>query len=150
MFSLNPLYFIIPAQGDSERREPMPVKQISSGDRPKELFSPYDALMGGNAFKDEYRGYKNYRPGLPKPTDERQKCLIDMMAVAMIAHDIGLYLDVYPDDRKMIAEFEKCSREYMEKKKAYEDRYGPLKQACGREKNGMFDYLGVPSPWTRF
>lgn len=149
MFS-NPLYFILPGFPSRSQEDTVPLRgEYSLGKEKKSLFDPVDALIGGNAFKDEYRGYKNYKPGLPSPTDDRERLMMEIMAYAMVAHDLGLYLDVYPKETELIKEFEKYSAEAQRKTDEYVKKYGPLCQKESKEEKGVFDIVTTPSPWVR-
>ena len=76
--------------------------------------------------------------------------MLELMAYAMVAHDLGLYLDVYPTQTRLIKEFEKYSKLAADRQKAYVEKYGPLSQKDSGDKNGMMSYVATPSPWLGF
>ena len=104
MFNSNPLYFIISTPDYSEERK---KEEDINKTQKSFLFAPIDALMLGNSFKNEYRGYKNYKPGVTTPKTEKEKIMLELMAYDIVAHDLGLYLDIYPNDKEAALEFEK-------------------------------------------
>ncbi len=144
MFNSNPLYFIISTPDYSEERK---KEEDINKTQKSFLFAPIDALMLGNSFKNEYRGYKNYKPGVSTPKTEKEKIMLELMAYDIVAHDLGLYLDIYPNDKEAALEFEKYSKLASDKKKEYIDKYGPLTQAEGKYKDGYMDYVTKPSAW---
>lgn len=82
MFNSNPLYFIISTPDYSEERK---KEEDINKTQKSFLFAPIDALMLGNSFKNEYRGYKNYKPGVATPKTEKEKIMLELMAYDIVA-----------------------------------------------------------------
>lgn len=114
-----------------------------------DLVDPMEGLIRGNMFKNEYRGYKDYKPGIRKPTNEKESLLDEVMVYTNAAHDIALKLDIYPRDVELLKKFEEYNKKGKEAIKRYEDRYGPLTKGDSGMKNGEFSWITVPSPWLR-
>ena len=132
MFNSNPLYFIISTPDYSEERK---KEEDINKTQKSFLFAPIDALMLGN------------KPGESTPKTKKEKIMLELMAYDIVAHDLGLYLDIYPNDKEAALEFEKYSKLASDKKKEYIDKYGPLTQAEGKYKDGYMDYVTKPSAW---
>lgn len=87
---------------------------------------PYTAFIKGNSFKNLYNPYKNYRPYELNPRNEREYFLMLTQIYGFIAHDLGLYLDVNPNDDKAIKLREKYNNMYNQAITNYEQKYGAL------------------------
>jgi hypothetical protein len=66
------------------------------------LFDPYNGFIRGNMFPNLYNGYKMASPYEIKPMNEQAELLTGVDTLGFAAHDLNLYLDVYPEDRRMI------------------------------------------------
>ena len=90
------------------------------------LFNPYEGYLKGNAFKDEYQPYKDYKVAKLNINSEKEEMLIAIGESSFMMHDLNLYLDVHPDDRDALNKFSM----YREKTNAlinnYERKYGPI------------------------
>ena len=71
---------------------------------------------------------------------------IQMIDFAMI--DVGLYLDVYPDNKKALEYFSQLEELRESAVREYEARYGPL-TICGLEDKNYNTYINGPWPWER-
>lgn len=90
------------------------------------LFTPLETLEKGNLFKNEYIGYKNYKPRKLNQNNE----LIKLMAIKNYCHDLMLYLDIYPDDEALKNLYKEEYDKYISMKKIYESK-----------NNDFFKYL---------
>lgn len=91
-----------------------------------EIFSPELTLLHGNAFKNEYVGYKNYQPTIPFSKNEEDELIRHIQMYGLLMHDLNLHLDIYPMDKEIYALFKKNSDEYQKLVKEYQDKYDPL------------------------
>ncbi len=91
-----------------------------------ELFAPKEAYEKGNLFKDLYTPYKNYKPYKLTPKDERQKLFLELSEYDFAAHELNLYLDLHPEDKKALNLFNDYRRRANELLEKYESQYGPL------------------------
>lgn len=123
----------------NEKIRPIDVKPV--------LFSPEEALVHGNDFKDIYVPYKNYTPMLNRPNDDRQYLLLQIAIYAHFAHDLNLYLDIYPENKALFELFKEYSKKTDEAKKDYEKKYGPLAAKDATYVDNRFSYIYSPSPW---
>ena len=113
----------------------------------KKLFEPYAGFIRGNMFPDLYNGYKLTNPFDVTPLNEQAEMLtmIDALCFAMI--DLNLYLDVYPNDRKMIDLYNQYRMQNEEMKMQYEKKYGPLTINSAALKNYPWTWDNAPWPW---
>ncbi len=100
---------------------------------------PYVGFMRGNMFDGLYSSYRNYRPYEVNPSNEMEYALFLIQMYGFSAHDLNLYLDVYPNDSSAIALRSKYVKLYNQALMDYESKYGPL------DLNS--DYLSS-SPWA--
>ena len=90
------------------------------------LFNPKEGFEKGNMFENIYSEYKNYKPEVLKPINDREKLLYNIQTICFAAHDLNLYLDLNPNDQSMITLFNDYLRKEEELIKEYESKYGPM------------------------
>lgn len=109
------------------------------------LFEPYQGFIRGNMFENLYDGFgKVYDI---KPMNEQAELLtyIDIFDFACI--ELGLYLDVFPNDQNMINLYNKFNNERNKMMKEYENRYGPLILNGDGLDNYPWSWNNGPWPW---
>ena len=109
------------------------------------LFTPKETLLYGNALKNEYVPYKNYRPSL---VSSNNNLLLNLMEVMDLMHDLRLYLDIYPEDIEMHKQYVMYCEKYhklMHQSEMNEDN--PYPNACSIDKKS--NYVFTPSIWIR-
>lgn len=92
----------------------------------QDLFDPYTGFIHGNMFPKLYDPYKLDKPYEIKPLNEQAQMLTQIDALKFATIDLGLYLDVYPDDRNMLNTFNQYRVRANELKREYDSKYGPL------------------------
>ena len=95
-------------------------------DNKYDLFGAYEGYLKGNMFKNLYNQYKNYKPETIKPNTEKEQELFNLNQIGFALHDLNLYLDVNPNDKKMLDIFEKYKNLYNDIFTQYEGKYGPI------------------------
>lgn len=90
------------------------------------LVTPSVGFDRGNMFNDLYDQYKNYRPKQLVGRDERENLLLSISRLCFAAHELNLYLDIYPNDISMLTLFNDYQRKADELTRTYEAKYGPL------------------------
>lgn len=90
------------------------------------LAEPYEGFIRGNLFNNLYQQYKNYRPARLVPDNEQAELLLNVNQLSFAAHELNLYLDVYPNDTNMINLFNQYQAMANEAVRQYESKYGPL------------------------
>lgn len=108
------------------------------------IVDTYDGFKRGNMFDNLYDGYKNYKPEELKAGSEREDLImqIDEQRFAMI--DLGLYLDIYPNDRNALSLFNTSLKKEKELITLYESKYGPMTLSSPVQTE---NYLWIRSPW---
>jgi len=111
------------------------------------LFNSKEGFIKGNMFSNLYSEYKNYKPQNLNPRNEQEKMLYEIDAYSFAAHDLNLYLDMYPEDTSMITLFNDYRRKVDELVKVYENKFGPLTVNSNEMENKTFSWINSPWPW---
>lgn len=113
----------------------------------KKILDPYNGFVRGNMFSDLYNGYKLNKPLDITPLNEQADILtyIDSLCFALI--DLNLYLDLYPNDSKIIELFNSYRMEKDEITKEYESKYGPLTLNSDSLNKAPWAWDNMPWPW---
>lgn len=111
------------------------------------LYTPMEGFNKGNMFSDMYSKYKNHVYKL-KVTNDRDMLLYKIQMYNFAIRDMNLYLDIYPDDKKMLSNFQEYKRNYNELKTKYENIYGPL---CVNDvvSDNKWTWIDNPWPWDK-
>ena len=111
--------------------------------RDESLYSPMEGFNKGNMFSDMYSRYKNHVYKL-KVTNDRDMLLYKIQMYNFAMKDMNLYLDIYPDDKKMLSNFQEYKKMYNELKNKYESVYGPL---CAKDVVNSDKWTWIDNPW---
>ncbi|MGN1352752.1 MAG: spore coat protein CotJB [Bacilli bacterium] len=111
-----------------------------------DLFSPYEGYIKGNLFKNLYQEYKNYRPSRLNVNSEKMEMLVNIGQMGFASHELNLYLDNYPNNRKALELFNKYSNMTNKLIKEYENKYGPL-TVGGINEDVPFNLENEKWPW---
>lgn len=111
------------------------------------LFSPDDALFYGTAFKSLYEPYKNFKKANVKIANEKERLLLEVQKYAIMCHDLGLYLDVYPNDKEAVELRKNYLKLWEEAKNKYEEKYPPFVKNCKKNDVTPFPWSTTPFPW---
>ena len=112
------------------------------------LYDPYQGFIRGNMFPNLYNGYTDKNLDI-NPTSEQARMLTTLSALDFAAHDINLYLDLYPDDRDMIELFNKYKNEAKKTRETYEEKYGPILVDSKKTNEYPWSWNKSPWPWER-
>jgi hypothetical protein len=110
-----------------------------------EVYEPYQGFIRGNMFKNSYDNYgKVYDV---KPLNEQAELLtyIDIFDFAML--DLGLYLDIYPNNQNIISLYNNIRDEKNKVMRQYEDNYGPLTLNSDALNTVPWSWNMNPWPW---
>lgn len=107
----------------------------------------YTGYMRGNMFSNIYNQYRDYKPMMINPSNEKEQFLLDLNQVQFAMHDINLYLDNYPNDNMMIKEFNKNRELYLQLLEEYENRYGAINISSNILNNNPWQWNNEPWPW---
>lgn len=110
------------------------------------LFDKEEAFMLGNLFKDLYMSYRGFSNYCLQPDNPRQKALLDVQINEFVAHEINLYLDIYPHDQRMVQLYREFVLKAKEATRRYEKQFGPLMVSHSENKT-PFQWVQGPWPW---
>ena len=125
----------------------MRINSMRNYNRNSSLFTPSDGYNSGNIFSNLYSQYKNYRPAQLSGNTEKEKMLLEIGRLSFAAHDLNLYLDLYPNDESMLTLFNDYRKSADELISQYEAKYGPLNVNSNSLENGPFKWINGPWPW---
>lgn len=125
----------------------MRINSMRNYNRNSSLFTPIDGYNNGNMFSNLYSQYKNYRPAQLSGNTEKEKMLLEIGRLSFAAHDLNLYLDLYPNDESMLTLFNDYRKSADELISQYEAKYGPLNVNSNSLENGPFKWINGPWPW---
>lgn len=111
------------------------------------LFNVTDAYNNGNLYSNLYSQYKNYKPTILKANNEKEQLLLELSRVAFTAHELNLYLDLYPNDESMLALFNDYRQEANSLLEQYESKYGPLNVSSDNMEKSPFAWENTSWPW---
>ena len=111
------------------------------------LFNVTDAYNNGNLYSNLYSQYKNYKPTILKANNEKEQLLLELSRVAFAAHELNLYLDLYPNDESMLALFNDYRQEANSILEQYEGKYGPLNVSSDNMEKSPFAWENSSWPW---
>lgn len=110
-----------------------------------DLFEPYQGFIRGNMFKNLYDEYGKVYDIQPLNEHAELLTYLDMLDFAMI--DIGLYLDVFPNDNNMIAIYNNIKDEKNKVMYKYEEKYGPITLNSDELNKSPWCWDKTPWPW---
>lgn len=110
-------------------------------------YEPYEGFIRGTMFPELYKPYKVRNPYEIKPMNEQADMLtyIDSLGFAMI--DLTLYLDLHPDDKKMIEKYNQYRKQKEDIVRQYESKFGPLVMTSDALNNYPWMWDNKPWPW---
>ena len=110
------------------------------------ILDPYEGFIRGNMFGDLYNGYKLSKPVSITPNNKQAEILttIDSLTFAII--DLGLYLDVHPEDKDALELYNYYNDSCEKYTKEYENNYGPLSLSA-KMPNDYYTWILSPHAW---
>lgn len=111
------------------------------------LFNVTDAYNNGNLYSNLYSQYKDYKPTILKANNEKEQLLLELSRVAFAAHELNLYLDLYPNDESMLALFNDYRQEANSLLEQYESKYSPLNVSSDNMEKSPFAWENTSWPW---
>lgn len=103
-----------------------------------------DGYIYGNMFKDEYKPYKDYKAYRLNPSSNEDILKLKIMEEQFIVTDLGLYLDVHPDDDDIYKHFKKHNELLNSYINEYENEYGSI---CLNSNFKEYNWIKNPWPW---
>lgn len=109
------------------------------------LVSVKEGFNRGNMFDNLFMPYK-YIADI-KPSDRRNKLMMDIQMFCFAAHELNLYLDLYPDDIQAIGLYNQYKEEANRLTYKYEKEFGKIE--LNINENYTWDWVKSPWPWER-
>lgn len=107
-----------------------------------------EGLDRGNLFDNLYKEYKNYKYRKLRPTNPKEELLYTILKHKFLLNDLNLYLDIHPNDRRYIMEYNKYLNNLKIAMNEYENKYGPLTtESKYVTKNNTWVWDNNPWPW---
>ena len=112
-----------------------------------QVVDPYQGFIRGNMFDKLYDKYKNYKPAELKPTSEREALLNQIQQLKFAMIDLGLYLDINPNDRAMLQLFNNYQKQEKQLCRNFEKKFGPLTMDSDELNANTWMWENGPWPW---
>ena len=112
------------------------------------FFTEKEGYLRGNMFRNLYSQYKNYEPAILRPTNEQEEMFLRMSEKEFAAHDLNLYLDLYPNDGNALDLFNKYRKEANRLMMEYEEKYGPILISSDSLNTSPFLWQTLIFPWN--
>lgn len=110
-------------------------------------FGPYEGFTKGNLFKNLYSQYRNYKPQVLTPNSEKEEALLNLDQIGFAMHELNLYLDVHPNDSRMMEQFKVLRDTYNNLLDDYEKRFGAICINSKYLNNVPFEWSSSSFPW---
>lgn len=130
-----------------KKQDLMDVNQNQHKDNINQLFDPYQGFIRGNLYKNLYDPYKLNQPYDIKPMNEQAELLTYIDALGFACIDLGLYLDVYPNNREFIDLYNQYNMQKKDLMEQYQNKYGPLVLTSNSLNSYPWAWDDKPWPW---
>ena len=111
------------------------------------LTSDKIGLLRGNMFNNEYIPYRNKDVQSINTLTEQDALKLKIYETNFALIDLGLYLDLHPNDNDVFERFQNCLSDFEKYKDMYEKQYGPLELTC--VKGNSYNWINNPWPWDK-
>ena len=98
-------------------------------------------------FSNLYLKYKNHSYNL-KVNNKKDELLYKIQMYNFALRDYNLYLDLYPNDKKVLDDFNKCNKILKGLKEQYEKEYSPL-TINDVTNTSSWTWINNPWPWDK-
>ena len=110
----------------------------------KDVADTFKGFKRGNMFNNLYSEYNGFKPQELKATGEREDLILQIDEQRFATIDLGLHLDIYPNDQAALNLFNTYLNKEKELKALYESKYGPLTLSSPVQTN---NWLWNDGPW---
>lgn len=111
------------------------------------LYQQKEGFEKGNLFPSLYEQYKNYSPANLIARTEQERMFFELSSLCFVAHELNLYLDIYPNNLQMIQLFNDYRKQADELKRDYENKYGVINITSSALEQSPFAWVEQPCPW---
>ena len=115
-------------------------------DKSTKLVSVDEGFLRGNMFADSYKPYKNYTYKKINPKNRKEELLLEIMELSFTINDLNLYLDLHPDDTRLLEKFNAYVEKSCQKEMEYVKNYGAL-EVIDNTSSQKFEWISNPWPW---
>jgi len=109
------------------------------------LVSVSEGFNRGNMFDNLFWPYK-YIANI-KANNKQEELMLKIQMYCFAAHEMNLYLDLYPNDVQAIGIYNQYKEEENRLIKEYENEYGKI--SIGINEDYTWDWIKAPWPWER-
>ena len=121
--------------------------QNNMGMTQNSLYDPYNGLIRGNLFRNLNNPYKSGEPYEIKPMNAQAQQLTNIDALSFAMVDLGLFLDVNPNNQEAINLFNQYREQKENLTKDYESKYGPITLDSDSLNSYPWSWNDMPWPW---
>ncbi|MEG2251056.1 MAG: spore coat protein CotJB [Bacilli bacterium] len=108
-------------------------------------YEPYEGFIRGNMYPSLYNTYKVTTPIKIVPQNEQAEMLTTIDSLEFAMNDIGLYLDIYPDNKEALEKFNKYRYDLNQYSYEYQKKFGPI--CINNDALNKYPYAWIKSPW---
>lgn len=119
----------------------------NSNKKNNNFFSEKEGYENGNIYMNLYEQYKNYIPQKLIPKNDKERLFYDYSAACFMAHELNLYLDVYPNNISIIQLFNDYKNKSNMLKQEYEKKYGVMCITSDELEKSPFVWVTEDFPW---
>ena len=112
------------------------------------FYNDREGFIKGNIQKNSYQPYRNYNPSMPIVNNDRERMLLEIQKYGFYLIDMGLYLDLNPNDKSALANFNDARGKYYRLINEFNKNYYPL-MFTDSNSNDSYEWLEGPFPWVR-
>ena len=122
-------------------------KKMNMTNTSNNLYDPYNGLIRGNMFKNLYDPYKSGEPYEIKPMNPQAELLTNIDALSFAMVDLGLLLDVNPNNQEALSLFNQYREQKENLTKEYESKFGPITLDSDSLNSYPWAWDDMPWPW---
>lgn len=77
------------------------------------FYNENEGFIKGNIQKNIYNPYRNYNPSMPVVNNDKERLLLEIQKYGFYLLDLGLYLDLNPNDKQALEVFNENRVKYF-------------------------------------
>lgn len=90
------------------------------------FFNENEGFIKGNIQRQIYNPYRNYNPTMPVVNSDKERLLLEIQKHCFYLIDLGLYLDMHPEDKEALKLFNETKNRYYRLINEFNKNYYPL------------------------
>lgn len=112
------------------------------------FYSDNEGFVKGNIQKNIYNPYKNYNPSMPNAKNDKERLMLEIQKYGFYLIDLGLYLDLHPNDKEALATFNENRNKYYRLINEFNKNYCPL-MFMDSNSTETYKWIEGNFPWIR-